>query len=141
MTDKIATDTADMADYDAGLLNHFGGGDVEWWQDYLRAELGRANDFWRDQAADALSALQAENERLRGDLRDERINHIAAREWVGRLLAERDRLQAVVRRWESYGCPHCGGDCASANPPVICCIMQETSAALTHPTGDTTNGV
>ena len=36
-------------DYDAGLLNDFGGGNVDWWQDYLRAEIGRANDFWRDQ--------------------------------------------------------------------------------------------
>jgi hypothetical protein len=21
---------------------------VEWWQDYIRAEIGRANDYWRD---------------------------------------------------------------------------------------------
>ena len=43
----------DFADYDAGLLNDFGGGNVEWWQDYLRAEIGRANDFWRSQTAPA----------------------------------------------------------------------------------------
>jgi hypothetical protein len=36
------------SDYDAGLLNDYGGGDVEWWQDYLRAEIGRANDYWRE---------------------------------------------------------------------------------------------
>jgi hypothetical protein len=36
------------SDYDAGLLNDFGGGDVGWWQDYLRAEIGRANDYWRE---------------------------------------------------------------------------------------------
>lgn len=35
------------ADYDAGLLASGGGGDVNWWQDYLRAEIGRANDYWR----------------------------------------------------------------------------------------------
>lgn len=40
---------AQYADYDAGLLNDFGGGDVGWWQDYLRAEIGRANEFWRSQ--------------------------------------------------------------------------------------------
>ena len=34
--------------YDAGLLNDFGGGDVGWWQDYIRAEIGRANDYWRE---------------------------------------------------------------------------------------------
>lgn len=41
-----------LADYDAGLLNDFGGGNVEWWQDYLRAEIGRANEHWRVQAQD-----------------------------------------------------------------------------------------
>jgi hypothetical protein len=38
---------ADVPDYDAGLLNDWGGGNVEWWQDYIRAEIGRANDHWR----------------------------------------------------------------------------------------------
>lgn len=44
-------------DYDAGLLNDFGGGNVEWWHDYLRSEIGRANEFWRDAIA-ALPAAQ-----------------------------------------------------------------------------------
>jgi hypothetical protein len=39
-----------VPDYDAGLLNDFGGGNVEWWQDYIRAEIGRANDYWRSEA-------------------------------------------------------------------------------------------
>ena len=37
--------------YDAGLLNDYGGGDVNWWQDYLRAELARAHDFYQSQVA------------------------------------------------------------------------------------------
>lgn len=41
----------DMDCYDAGLLNGFGGGNVEWWQDYIRAELGRADDFYQLQHA------------------------------------------------------------------------------------------
>jgi hypothetical protein len=44
----------DLPDYDAGLLNDWGGGNVEWWQDYIRAEIGRTNDHWR-----ALAALNA----------------------------------------------------------------------------------
>ena len=48
-----------LADYDAGLLNDFGGGDVDWWQDYLRAEIGRANDFWRVQAEAQAAELAA----------------------------------------------------------------------------------
>jgi hypothetical protein len=35
--------------YDAGLLNDFGGGDVHWWQDYIRTELARAHEFYQSQ--------------------------------------------------------------------------------------------
>ncbi|WP_025517567.1 hypothetical protein [Bordetella trematum] len=38
-----------LNEYDAGLLSSFGGGDVDWWQDYLRAELARAHDFYQSQ--------------------------------------------------------------------------------------------
>lgn len=40
---------AELEAYDAGLLSDFGGGNVEWWQDYIRAELGRAHDFYQSQ--------------------------------------------------------------------------------------------
>ena len=40
--------------YDAGLLNDFGGGNVDWWQDYIRAELNQAHDFYQSQAAQAI---------------------------------------------------------------------------------------
>lgn len=36
-----------VPDYDAGLLNDYGGGNVEWWHDYLRAEIERAVDSCR----------------------------------------------------------------------------------------------
>lgn len=36
--------------YDAGLLGDGGGGDVGWWQDYIRTELDRAHEFYQDQA-------------------------------------------------------------------------------------------
>jgi hypothetical protein len=45
----ISSLSDELSDYDAGLLNDWGGGNVSWWQDYLRAEIGRANDFWRAQ--------------------------------------------------------------------------------------------
>jgi len=61
--DAAATPPADargdvrrLVNYDAGLLNDFGGGDVNWWQDYLRAEIERANEFWREQTEQALAA-------------------------------------------------------------------------------------
>jgi len=42
---------APLEEYDAGLLNDFGGGKVDWWQDYIRAELGRAFDHYQSQVA------------------------------------------------------------------------------------------
>jgi hypothetical protein len=59
------------SDYDAGLLSDFGGGDVGWWQDYIRAEIGRANEYWRDihlQQIHAEYNLQNENERMKAGL-------------------------------------------------------------------------
>jgi hypothetical protein len=66
---------AEDADYDAGLLNDWGGGNVDWWQDYLRAEIGRANDHWRAQmdsareelleSARRVEEMQAENADLK----------------------------------------------------------------------------
>lgn len=39
----------EFQDYDAGMLNDWGGGNVSWWLDYLRAEIERANNHWREQ--------------------------------------------------------------------------------------------
>lgn len=33
--------------YDAGLLGDGGGGDVDWWHDYIRVELARADEYYR----------------------------------------------------------------------------------------------
>jgi hypothetical protein len=54
---------AELEAYDAGLLNDFGGGNVEWWQDYIRAELGRAHDFYQSQLGAAQSADDQTHER------------------------------------------------------------------------------
>ena len=54
--DRLAEAARTLPDYDAGLLNDFGGGDAEWWQDYIRAEIGRANEYWRE----ALAAVKSQ---------------------------------------------------------------------------------
>jgi protein subunit release factor A len=41
-----------------------------------------------------------------------------------------EKLEAALRRWLVSGCRDCGGDCGSANPPVACCIVEETRKAL-----------
>jgi len=38
----------DVDDYDSGLINGHGGGNVQWWQDYIRSEVNRCNQHWRD---------------------------------------------------------------------------------------------
>jgi hypothetical protein len=37
----------EIADYDCGMLNDHGGGNVGWWWGYIRYEIGRCNDYWR----------------------------------------------------------------------------------------------
>ena len=49
---------------------------------------------------------------------------------INALRAENERLREALAYLQSYGCPVCHGDCASANPPVICCPMQDVRAAL-----------
>lgn len=38
-----------LEEYDAGCLNNYGGGNVDWWHDYIRAELARAYEFYLSQ--------------------------------------------------------------------------------------------
>lgn len=44
--------------------------------------------------------------------------------------AQAKQAQTVLARWQHYGCPDCGGDCGSANPPVTYCLMRQTCDAL-----------
>ena len=46
-----ATSQVTLDAYDAGLLGDGGGGDVDWWQDYIRSELQRAHEFYCDQVS------------------------------------------------------------------------------------------
>lgn len=46
-----------MDTYDEGLLSDFGAGNVEWWQDYIRAALERAHEFYAAQDADIRARL------------------------------------------------------------------------------------
>ena len=61
---EALSDIQDEPDYDAGLLSDFGRGNVNWWHDYIRAEIGRCNDYWREQIA--CGAIIAEAEEVQG---------------------------------------------------------------------------
>lgn len=90
------TDTlAGLLDYDAGLLNDWGDGNVEWWQDYLRAEIGRANDHWRIQAQD----LSASHAAMLGDFAERTADDIAAlRAQAAKDKARIERLEAALQK-------------------------------------------
>ena len=51
-----------LAEYDAGSLNDYGGGNVGWWWDYIRYELGRAHDHYQEQVADLYTTPPAQRE-------------------------------------------------------------------------------
>jgi hypothetical protein len=48
-----------MKQYDAGLLNDYGGGKVPWWHGYICAVLGRAHGFYEEQAESLEAALSS----------------------------------------------------------------------------------
>ena len=57
--------------YDAGILNDFGGGNIQWWHDYIRSLLGLSDEHWLDEVnrfENELEELQAENEMLKNTL-------------------------------------------------------------------------
>lgn len=51
--------------YDAGLLGGHDGLSVEWWHDYLRAELDRAHDFYAQQVEAIDDELDGANDKLK----------------------------------------------------------------------------
>lgn len=78
-----------MDAYNAGLLNDFGGGDVQWWHTYIRTELARAHDFYVDQFTE-IKELERRIGELEGKLAE-------ARE----LLVEVSRAYVPIR-WYSF---------------------------------------
>ena len=49
---------------------------------------------------------------------------------VERLTSENAKLREALAAFYQFGCPHCGGDCGSANPPVVACPMLAARSAL-----------
>lgn len=52
------------------------------------------------------------------------------------LIAAAPELYEALVALRGYGCPVCNGDCASANPTVVGCPMQQASAALAKARGE-----
>ena len=82
--------------------------------DYYNGDKRTGYDTWREAWAEMLAAAPPPSANIGGDSPSEREK----------------ALREALETFQSYGCPACGGDCASANPPVYCCPMQEARAAL-----------
>jgi hypothetical protein len=84
--------------YDAGLLNDYGGGNVDWWHDYIRSELGAAHDHYQSRCDDLtadlddrVSDLEMQNANLRDAL------HLGV-EAIARARAEMGTGMGTVER-------------------------------------------
>lgn len=95
--------------YDAGLLSKFGGGDVSWWHDYIRAELGSAHEFYDLE----IERLGAENAKLidknnwwitTDDARKRRIHELETE-----CKQLRDGLQKIIEHVRSLPEGRCRG--------------------------------
>lgn len=86
--------------YDAGLLGNAGGGDVEWWHDYIRTELERAHDFYSDECF-ALAANQCHDGYAseNGDHRCREVDRLRAQvsDQDTALQAWKEDLEAAVQ--------------------------------------------
>lgn len=56
--DEKVKEIEEFDEYDSGLLNNFGGGNFEWWWDYIRSEVGRANERGKSQYEFLLSHIK-----------------------------------------------------------------------------------
>ena len=50
----VSQQLLDIPDYDSGVLNDYGGGNTQWWQDYIRVEINRCNEYWSEQIRNVL---------------------------------------------------------------------------------------
>ncbi len=98
--DRLAEAARTLPDYDAGLLNDFGGGDAGWWQDYIRAEIGRANEYWRA----ALAAVEGRSAMSRThDVTISAFDLDRLEAQLDAVTEQRDRLAEVLNDlWHHY---------------------------------------
>jgi hypothetical protein len=137
------------SDYDSGYLNDYGGGNAGWWQDYIRAEVGRCNDYWRSKIVQLADSCPA-NARLNraavslSDCLDE-INN-ALNYWYPlkadssedernarhvRLFEFRDRLakQLKANAPVSGGTPSAESDCWASEAEQVAAFLKTRSAS------------
>lgn len=46
--EQLRNIVSEIDDYDCGLINDYGGGNIQWWQDYISSVIQQCNDYWRE---------------------------------------------------------------------------------------------
>ena len=47
--EQLKNRVEDIGDYDPGILNDYGGGNINWWMGYIQTEIGKCNEHWRQE--------------------------------------------------------------------------------------------
>lgn len=122
--------------YYAGQLNDYGGGDVDWWWDYLRSEIDRANEFHAEvhgQNEAALAAKDADIARLEAENQDLRTGS-----YLASVVEERDRLRTALETVANIAgnipddilCRATGANDARYRGGIVCSARDIARAAL-----------
>ena len=148
MTDTPDTSPAALLDcYDAGLLGGENGFPRDWWHDYIRAELGRAHEFYAQQFATekeahekAIADLTRERDEAIGECKKlAEVGHDFACKLVGeRVRAERAEAGAAAMRGEleqycielipqAHGTNRRCGICKEVNTHAASCVLSSTA--------------
>ena len=120
--------------YDAGVLSDAGGGDVDWWQDYIRAELDRAHDFYADQLE--LTELDVEFWKARANVQEADTVPRDVVRGILKELAEDGFIETEHDHQTLAICPHCWSfrqDDGSCDHDPDCLKVRAEAALSTRP--------
>ncbi len=87
--------SAEIGAYDAGLLNDYGGGNVAWWQDYIRAELERSHDHYIAE----VRRLRAELAKFRSFNNYEKTAHDLEKAEAALAQAKKQLIDRMANAW------------------------------------------
>lgn len=105
-------ETEPMDRYDMGLMNDYGGGNVEWWHDYLRSAVDSANDNADEQYEHLRTELKAQAEELAREkkrgygLEADLVRQTSGQEsqvrsmanQISRIMSQRDTAEAAYKQ-------------------------------------------
>ncbi len=46
--ERLENRDEEINDYDPGIINDYGGGMIDWWMSYIKTEIDKCNEHWRE---------------------------------------------------------------------------------------------